>query len=234
MKTDDDMYINVKNLYSLVSKNKVPHFLVGAQICGAKPIRDPHNKWHSPQYMFHDRVYPDYVSGTGYVMSYSSAVILYKMSLTVPAFHLEDVYITGMLPAKVAQVSAKQASLLRASSSNVSMKDASLVSIDSSKNIHPVVIKPEDDYRFSFFLAKGDPCVYHQIISSHHLSMKQIRSMHEKLMKVRLKPEQCQKLKPRELRPYTPGRCMNKRRRKYPQRISNQMNVVKSLVRNQI
>ena len=34
-------------------------------ICGAKPIRDPHNKWYSPQYMFQGKVYPMYLSGTG-------------------------------------------------------------------------------------------------------------------------------------------------------------------------
>ena len=63
MKTDDDMYINIKQLYELVARNTVPHFLTGALICGAKPIRDPHNKWHSPRYMFEKHVYPDYVSG---------------------------------------------------------------------------------------------------------------------------------------------------------------------------
>ena len=228
MKTDDDMYINIKNLYSLVSRNTVPNYLVGAEICGAKPIRDPHNKWHSPQYMFSGHVYPDYVSGTGYVMSYSSAVILYKMSLMVPAFHLEDVYITGILPAKVAELAAKQVKLLRAS--NATKTKSSLVSIDSDKNIHPVVLKPQDDYRFSFFLAKDDPCVYHQIISSHHLSMKHIRAMHEKLTKVRLKPDQCKKLKPKELRPYTPGKCFNRQGRRSPPRISHKMNMPRSLI----
>ena len=228
MKTDDDMYINIKNLYSLVSRNTVPNYLVGAEICGAKPIRDPHNKWHSPQYMFPGHVYPDYVSGTGYVMSYSSAVILYKMSLMVPAFHLEDVYITGILPAKVAELAAKQVKLLRAS--NTTKTKSSLFSIDSDKNIHPVVLKPQDDYRFSFFLARDDPCVYHQIISSHHLSMKHIRAMHEKLTKVRLKPDQCKKLKPKELRPYTPGKCFNRQGRRSPPRISHKMNMPRSLI----
>ena len=228
MKTDDDMYINVRNLYSLVSRNTATNYLVGAQICGAKPIRDPHNKWHSPRYMFQGHVYPDYVSGTGYVMSYSSAIMLYKMSLTVPAFHLEDVYITGILPAKVTEMAAKQVNILRAS--NATKTQSYLVSIDANKNIHPVVVKPQDDHRFSFFLAKDDPCVYHQIISSHHLSMKQIRSMYEKLRKVRLKPEQCSKLKPKELRPYTPGKCFNKQKRKYPRPISQRMNFVKSMI----
>ena len=61
MKTDDDMYINVKELYKLVATNNVPHLLTGALICGAKPIRETHNKWHAPYYMYQGLVYPPYV-----------------------------------------------------------------------------------------------------------------------------------------------------------------------------
>ena len=189
MKTDDDMYINLPQLYELVSTNTIPHLLKGALICGAKPIRDPHNKWHSPRYMYQDPIYPEYVSGTGYVMASSTALILFKMALTVPAFHLEDVYITGILPAKLSEFSAASQPLPHSAGS--------------------VVIQPKDDYRFSFFQAKSDPCVYHQIISSHHLSMKEIRDMYQKLLKVKLKPESCPKMKPKQLRLYSPGKCIN-------------------------
>ena len=189
MKTDDDMYINVKNLYKLVAENKDPYLLTGALICGAKPIRDPSNKWHSPHYMYQGTVYPNYVSGTGYVMSSSTALILFKMSLTIPAFHLEDVYISGILPSKVSELTAGRLDLLPSEGSN------------------KIVIKPKDDYRFSFFQAKYDACIYNNIISSHHLSMEEIQTMYQKVVKIRLKPENCPKLKPRQLRPYSPGKC---------------------------
>lgn len=45
--------------------------------------------------MFDDKVYPNYLSGTGYVMSIDAAVKLYNASLSIPLFHLEDVYLTG-------------------------------------------------------------------------------------------------------------------------------------------
>ena len=189
MKTDDDMYINIKELYNLVAANKDPHLLTGALICGAKPLRDPHNKWHSPYYMYQETVYPPYVSGTGYVMSSSTALILFKMALTVPAFHLEDVYITGILPTKVSEFAATRLDLLPATGSN------------------KIVIKPKDDYRFSFFLAKNDACIYNKIISSHHLTMNEVRTMYQKVLNVRSKPEDCPKLKPKQLRPYSPGKC---------------------------
>ena len=88
MKTDDDMYVNLDNLLDLVRHNKDPYLMTGeanaqyviaisfetyfiklpfsgSVICGAKPIRDPYNKWYSPQYMYEGKVYPMYLSGTG-------------------------------------------------------------------------------------------------------------------------------------------------------------------------
>ena len=41
------------------------NFYSGSVICGAKPIRDPYNKWYSPKYMYEGKVYPMYLSGTG-------------------------------------------------------------------------------------------------------------------------------------------------------------------------
>ena len=103
-----------------------PQLLVGSLIRDAVPIRDPANKWHAPTYMFSDTVYPDYLSGmklgqkhqkfkgvllkksfyllysgTGYLMSCSTAMALYTASLDTPLFHLEDIFVTGILASKV-------------------------------------------------------------------------------------------------------------------------------------
>lgn len=45
--------------------------------------------------MYGGKVYPKYLSGTGYVMSYTTAKELYRAALDIPLFHLEDIYITG-------------------------------------------------------------------------------------------------------------------------------------------
>lgn len=45
--------------------------------------------------MYSGKVYPPYLSGTGYVMSIETANTLYKTALVTPIFHLEDIYITG-------------------------------------------------------------------------------------------------------------------------------------------
>ncbi|XP_026736505.1 uncharacterized protein LOC113500044 [Trichoplusia ni] len=108
LKTDDDMYINVPNLMENL-KNRSKQFdenfsrsgtkeylLIGDLICGARPVLDSHNKWYSPRYMFSGRVYPRYLSGTGYALSAAAARALYSAALRTNYFHLEDIFITGM------------------------------------------------------------------------------------------------------------------------------------------
>lgn len=53
--------------------------------------------------MYDAKVYPDYVSGTGYVISGQLVPILFESAMRVPLFHLEDVYTTGLV-AKQANV----------------------------------------------------------------------------------------------------------------------------------
>lgn len=54
-----------------------------------------HNRY-TPKYMFSEKIYPNYLSGTGYVMSLDVASKLYHAALETPLLHLEDVYITGL------------------------------------------------------------------------------------------------------------------------------------------
>ncbi len=101
LKTDDDVFVNVKNLYNFVVQNKKPNLLAGTLICGAVPVRDPYNKWYAPKYMIASKFYPNYLSGTAYLMSRSTAQILLEASAEVTVFHLEDIYVTGMLSQRV-------------------------------------------------------------------------------------------------------------------------------------
>ena len=206
MKTDDDMYINIAQLHDLVSRNTITYLLTGALICGAKPRRDPKDKYYSTYSMYPGEVYPEYLSGTGYLMSYSTASILFKTALSVPVFHMEDVYITGILPSKVTKIAKRKDKTL---AHNSSRNTSSLWSKKPAIDIQPTVIRPMDDYRFSLYPAKYDPCVYNQIISSHHISEDQIRKLYADILKIRLKPQQCSILSPAQLRPYSPSGCSN-------------------------
>ncbi|CAK9812421.1 Beta-1,3-galactosyltransferase 1 [Anthophora plagiata] len=97
MKTDDDMFVNVPILMkTLQSRSQTTDILLGSLICNAKPILDPNNKWYTPKYMYSEKIYPNYLSGTGYVMSLDVAIKLYHAALKTPLLHLEDVYVTGL------------------------------------------------------------------------------------------------------------------------------------------
>lgn len=112
LKTDDDMYINVPNLIDnlknrskefderVKGRNEKEYLLIGDLICGARPVLDSTNKWYSPRYMYAGRVYPKYLSGTGYALSSHVAHALYDAALRTNYFHLEDIFITGMCAAR--------------------------------------------------------------------------------------------------------------------------------------
>lgn len=51
--------------------------------------------------MYNETTYPNYVSGTAYVMSIDVVPKLFSAALETPLFHLEDVYITGICSQRV-------------------------------------------------------------------------------------------------------------------------------------
>ncbi|XP_049283831.1 uncharacterized protein LOC125764049 [Anopheles funestus] len=128
MKCDDDTFVNVPNLLHVLLGGTVPlykaaisfydtntvavkspknrlivgkYLLTGFLFCDAKPIGDTSSKWYSPTYMYDKDVYPNYLSGTAYLMNLETAKLLYRASLSTPIFHLEDVYLTGIVADRV-------------------------------------------------------------------------------------------------------------------------------------
>ncbi|RXG71566.1 Beta-1,3-galactosyltransferase 1 [Armadillidium vulgare] len=101
VKADDDMFINVPNLLKvLVDPTLQNPLMLGSLICNAKPVKNPHSKWYAPSYMFSGK-YPNYLSGTSYVISGNIAKKLLGAALDTPYFHLEDVFITGICAKKI-------------------------------------------------------------------------------------------------------------------------------------
>lgn len=102
MKADDDVFLNVPNLqYSLLNKTTTTSLLAGTLICGARPIHNQWSKWYTPRYMFREGKYPNYLSGTGYVMSGDVVKPLLDTAVSTPYFHLEDVFLTGICAKKI-------------------------------------------------------------------------------------------------------------------------------------
>ncbi|XP_059165896.1 beta-1,3-galactosyltransferase 1-like [Physella acuta] len=109
LKADDDMYVNVPFLVTTLRKHKdsnpeLSAFVMGSKQVNAHPARSSDSKWYTPVSMFSEDTYPDYVSGTAYVMSAEASWLLYEGSLRVPLFWLEDIYITGICSKKAGVV----------------------------------------------------------------------------------------------------------------------------------
>lgn len=128
MKCDDDTFVNIPNLIHVLlggtvplykatlsfydkntifvtkTKNRLPdskQLLLGYKFCNAKKILDTSSKWYAPNYMFSGDFYPDYLSGTAYILTNDTGKELYNGSLITPVFHLEDVYLTGFVAEKI-------------------------------------------------------------------------------------------------------------------------------------
>lgn len=50
---------------------------------------------YMPAYLYSEELYPNYLSGYGYVMSIRIALSLYEEAFSVPIIHMEDVFLTG-------------------------------------------------------------------------------------------------------------------------------------------
>lgn len=119
MKCDDDTFLNVPNLMHELMGGSVPVYkdtiqlhtkdtisrrtwvdsasLTGYLFRNAHPIREVASKWYAPKFMYRKKVFPNYLSGTGYLIEATeTAKRLYTVALHTPLFHLEDVYVTGI------------------------------------------------------------------------------------------------------------------------------------------
>ncbi len=118
LKTDDDVFVNLRSLAREVDRrteaadaaaaaaaaSPPSPLLLGNLICGAHPIRDVRNKWYASPHMFSGKVYPNYLSGTAYLMSASAAGALFRAAMEDSPdgiFNLEDIYVTGILARRV-------------------------------------------------------------------------------------------------------------------------------------
>ena len=103
LKVDEDMFINVPNLVSYLKEDKhaSPDLIMGCVICNALPVYDKFSKYYSPRYLFSRARFPMYVSGTGYVLGARIAERLYRQVLITPLYHLEDVFLTGMVASRL-------------------------------------------------------------------------------------------------------------------------------------
>ncbi|XP_062582547.1 beta-1,3-galactosyltransferase 1-like [Saccostrea cucullata] len=96
LKTDDDMFIHIRNLITILKKKNPINAVIGRRINGATPLRDENSKWYTSVNEYSKRYYPPYCSGTAYVLSGDAIEPLFNITQKVALFWLEDIYITGI------------------------------------------------------------------------------------------------------------------------------------------
>lgn len=96
LKADDDMFIHIPNLVSMLKNTRPSNAVIGYVNNGAVPIRDPTSKWYASYKEYSRILYPSYCSGTAYVLTKDSIGPIYNVSQHVNMFWLEDIFITGI------------------------------------------------------------------------------------------------------------------------------------------
>ena len=96
LKTDEDVFINVPHALQELRNTGRTRFIMGSLIEKGRPLRDRRMRYYTPRELYPAETYPNYMSGTAYVIS---GDVLHDINVAVRRtkfFWLEDVYITGM------------------------------------------------------------------------------------------------------------------------------------------
>lgn len=118
-KIDDDVFLNIDNLYKLLAKAPSDS-LIGQVETHAKPFREKNHKWQIPDFLYGDDEFPPYLDGPAYLipgnyiriyrikLKYFQLLLLghmvhsiYDEAMRVPFFTLEDVFYTGYVAGKL-------------------------------------------------------------------------------------------------------------------------------------
>ncbi|XP_014675783.1 PREDICTED: beta-1,3-galactosyltransferase 1-like [Priapulus caudatus] len=103
LKTDDDIVVNVFALHAhLTSVARHGHAPVRAILChvwGRMPVLRT-GKWEVAERDYAGKYFPQYCSGSAFLITPDAVVALYNASLYTPFFWVDDVYVTGYLPSR--------------------------------------------------------------------------------------------------------------------------------------
>jgi hypothetical protein len=100
LKTDDDIVVNIEHL--LKNLHTLKKGITGYLIRYMPAFRDIKNPWYIPHCIHPDPIYPEYMSGPGYVMTKNIIKPLLDAleEYSGPVFDIDDAFITGVLAEK--------------------------------------------------------------------------------------------------------------------------------------
>lgn len=96
LKADDDTFINIQNLVTLLRKLKPTNSILGILKSNAIPSRDKGSKWYVSEEQYPKTRYPPYTRGSAYIITGDIITPLYNSTSTVTSLFREDVFITGI------------------------------------------------------------------------------------------------------------------------------------------
>lgn len=102
LKSDDDLYVDVFRVVEIVVAQllRTQKSYACLEIKSVTVNRDPNYKWFMSRELYADDHYPDYCSGSSYVVNANDAAKLYSVSSHTNFFWVDDVYVTGILREK--------------------------------------------------------------------------------------------------------------------------------------
>lgn len=158
LKTDDDMFIHMKRLLLTIKSLRVSTLspngiIVGNVAAGWKPVRNPQSKYYITQEQYTETSYPPFVTGPSYLISRPAFDLLQQAAMNRPFFHLEDVFITGIVAESV-DVPRRLATEFR---NNANPIPARFLGCTLTKTISIHKVKPEEQVELSE-MAKNPQC----------------------------------------------------------------------------
>lgn len=100
LKADDDMVINMRHVTKFLRFHYVAgdHRTVYCLIWYNLTVqREPNNRWHLSKEDYDNDYFPNYCSGSAYILTSDIIEPLYRQSFRVPFFWIDDIYVTGLL-----------------------------------------------------------------------------------------------------------------------------------------
>lgn len=99
LKTDDDVFVDIFQLVEVILIELINSQKTYAcqNMRGNKPIRNPHNVWYVSEELYSGEEYPEFCSGSAYVMRSSDAAKIYSVCNQKKFLWIDDVFVTGIL-----------------------------------------------------------------------------------------------------------------------------------------
>ncbi|XP_045762765.1 beta-1,3-galactosyltransferase 5-like [Maniola jurtina] len=102
LKTDDDMFINVPRLLRFVASHvNATRTIWGKVVRKSLPKRTTKSKYYVSPLQFPGKVFPDFATGPAYLLTSDTIRPLLEAAPSEPYLRLEDVFITGVLGARL-------------------------------------------------------------------------------------------------------------------------------------